>query len=250
MTATDWAALTKPFKADEIELLPKQVSRDDQDRGTCKQGSKYSADGNYCGKYHARSVHLSYVGHAGLTMRLNEVVTPAGWDWEPLALDPQGLPLISNGGMWIRLTIGGISKLGFGDAQGKTGPNAVKEMIGDALRNAGMRFGIATYLWSKSDKAAAQADPEPEPMPVSQDVSDGPYGHGDGITVAPPKTPKQQAWDYLTQHMFGTPAERTDVIVKALAPRDVGTATANDADWLWLLETWQRDGIDLGKATA
>ena len=49
-----------------------------------------------------------------------------------------------------------LFRSGFGDAQGKTGGNATKEIIGDALRNAAMRFGIGTYLWGKSDKAKAE----------------------------------------------------------------------------------------------
>jgi len=158
-----WAALAAPFPEAEIEKLPKAVSKDDKDYGQCVQGSRYSADGVFCGKRHARSVHLDYVGHAGLTMRLNTVVGPENWDWDSMAHHPSGTPGIIDGGMWITLTILGVTKKGYGDAQGKTGHNATKETIGDALRNAGMRFGIGTYLWSKSDHAAnLHTDPEPE----------------------------------------------------------------------------------------
>lgn len=51
--------------------------------------------------------------------------------------------------MWIKLTVLGMTRLGYGDADGKTGPSAMKERIGDALRNAGMRFGMALDLWHK-----------------------------------------------------------------------------------------------------
>lgn len=95
-------------------------------------------------------VKLAYVGHAAVTQRLLEV-DPA-WSWEPVALDERGLPLFDPlGGLWIRLTIAGITRLGYGDAQGKKGPNAVKECIGDAIRNAAMRFGVALDLWAKED---------------------------------------------------------------------------------------------------
>lgn len=162
-----WKALRAPFAEDEVELLPKPYSKDSP-KGNCKD----------CGGYHGLpAVHLSYVGHAGLTMRLDDVVGPAGWSWEPFALDAAGLPAMGHGGMWIRLTILDVTKIGFGDANGKTGPSATKEIIGDALRNAAMRFGIGTYLWSKSDKAhailarqgvdedsAPQADTRPDPL--------------------------------------------------------------------------------------
>jgi len=170
-----WAALAAPFPEDQIEKLPKQVSKDDRDYGNCVQGSRYSADGIYCGKRHARSVHLDYVGHAGLTMRLNEVVGPENWDWESMAEHPSGTPGIIDGGMWIRLTILGVTKKGYGDAQGKTGHNAIKEIIGDAIRNAAMRFGIATYLWSKSDHAAnLHTEPEVESSPQPSRESQAP----------------------------------------------------------------------------
>jgi len=154
---TIWEALAAPFSSDQIEVLPKQLRKEDRDKYQCRQGTQASADGTFCGGYHARSIHLSYVGHAGVTMRLNSV--DPTWSWEPMALNPQtGTPAWADGGLWIRLTVGGISRLGFGDAQGKTGPNATKEAYGDAIRNAAMRFGVATYLWSKSDAAKAIAE--------------------------------------------------------------------------------------------
>jgi hypothetical protein len=147
--------LRDPFPAEQIGFLPKPVRRDDKDRGKCEKGSKFSVDGKFCGGYHSRSVHLEYVGHAALTARLLDV--DPFWTWEPVAFDDQGLPALDrNGGLWIRLTVAAVTRLGYGDAQGKTGPNAVKEAIGDALRNAGMRFGAALDLWSKEDLRAGQ----------------------------------------------------------------------------------------------
>lgn len=101
-----------------------------------------------CGGWHQLEVkHLEYVGHAALTQRLLDV-DPL-WNWKPLALD-NGLPSIDrDGGLWIELTVAGMTRLGYGDAGDKTGPNAMKERIGDALRNAGMRFGMALELWHK-----------------------------------------------------------------------------------------------------
>ncbi len=132
------AMLRKPFEPNQISKLPKPFSKDSQ-KGQCKE----------CGGYHGLpAVHLDYVGHAALTDRLLEV--DPMWSWEPLALDSSGLPLLDkDGGMWIKLTVCGVTRLGYGDAQGKTGPNATKERVGDALRNAGMRFGAALELWHK-----------------------------------------------------------------------------------------------------
>lgn len=143
------ADLRKPFPPNQISKLPKPYSKEAK-KGDCKE----------CGGYHGLpAMHLDYVGHAALTDRLLDV-DPA-WSWEPLAVGADGLPVIDrDGGLWIKLTVCGVTRLGYGDAQGKTGGNATKERIGDALRNAAMRFGAALDLWHKGD---LHADDEPEP---------------------------------------------------------------------------------------
>lgn len=113
------------------------------------------------GKLPKGGVTLDFVGHGFLTARFLDV-DPL-WNWEPLAVDERGLPVFDeHGGLWIKLTIAGITRLGYGDAAGKTGPNAIKEAIGDGLRNAGMRFGAALELWCKGDPDAYR-NPEPDP---------------------------------------------------------------------------------------
>lgn len=143
--------LRAPFPLDEIEKLPKVLSKDDRNRLQCREGTNASADGHYCGGYHARALHLDYVGHAGVTTRLGDV--DPFWNWEPVATRPDGTPAPQDGGLWIRLTVLGVTRLGFGDADRVPGANGVKAMIGDALRNAALRHGVATYLWSKSEAA-------------------------------------------------------------------------------------------------
>jgi hypothetical protein len=137
---TGLAALRVPFAANHISKLPKPYKKDSP-KGNCPE----------CGGYHGLpAMHLDYVGHAALTDRLLDV-DPA-WSWEPVALGEDGLPKIdAQGGLWIRLTVLGVTRLGYGDADGKTGPAAMKERIGDALRNAAMRFGAALDLWHKGD---------------------------------------------------------------------------------------------------
>ena len=93
---------------------------------------------------------LDYVGHAALTKRLLE--TDLNWSWEPFAVGEDGLPkLDERGGLWIRLTVCGITRIGYGDSGNSRGTQAIKEAIGDALRNAGMRFGSELDLWHKGD---------------------------------------------------------------------------------------------------
>ena len=123
------ARLREPFPADQVGKLPKG------------------------------GIQLDFVGHGFITARLLDV--DPQWNWEPVAFDEHGLPLLDEfGGLWVRLTVCGVTRLGYGDAGGRKGNNAIKESIGDALRNAGMRFGLALDLWCKGDPDAA---PSPKP---------------------------------------------------------------------------------------
>lgn len=127
------AKLREPFPAHQISVFPRNAGQ---------------------------RAGLSYVGHAALTDRLLD--SDIAWNWEPLSVDERGLPVLDeDGGLWIRLTVCGVTRLGYGDAQGKTGGNAMKERIGDALRNAGMRFGAALDLWHKGDLHVEKPDAEP-----------------------------------------------------------------------------------------
>lgn len=109
---------------------------------------------NQIGKLPKGGIMLDFVGHGYLTARLLDV-DPL-WSWEPMAVDERGLPAYDDmGGLWIRLTVGGVTRLGYGDGKNP------KECIGDALRNAAMRFGAALDLWSKGDPDAPAA-PRPK----------------------------------------------------------------------------------------
>jgi hypothetical protein len=155
------AKMREQFPANQISKLPKE---------TKAQIDKRKADSNFmvfnckvCGGHHHKdAIHLDYVGHAALTDRMLDA--DIAWTWEPVAFGPDGLPALDrNGGLWIRLTVGGITRIGYGDADGKTGGNAVKEAIGDALRNAAMRFGAALDLWHKGD-LHIEEEAEDKPM--------------------------------------------------------------------------------------
>ena len=97
------------------------------------------------GKLPKGGVMLDYVGHAAVTDRL--LTVDPDWNWEPFATHPQtGLPLLDDkGNLWIRLTVCGVTRIGVGDGKN------MKELIGDALRNAAMRFGVALDLWAKEN---------------------------------------------------------------------------------------------------
>ena len=130
MTPAKAAALRKPFERAQIGRLPKGGQQ------------------------------LDFVGHAVTTDRLLSV--DPEWTWEPVAFGPDGLPAFTTGkGLWIRLTVCGVTRYGFGD-----GPT-VKECIGDAIRNAAMRFGVALDLWTKEEGEQANGPTYVPSAPVS-----------------------------------------------------------------------------------
>jgi hypothetical protein len=133
MTPEQAAKLREPFPASVIRKLPKA------------------------------GINLAYVDHAAVTDRLLQV-DPA-WNWEPLAFDDQGLPqLDEKGGLWIRLTVCGVTRLGYGEPQGSDFYDRRKGAISNAIRVASMRFGVALDLWSKEELATSQPIEHPKPV--------------------------------------------------------------------------------------
>lgn len=106
---------------------------------------------------------LDYLGHAELTKIL--IAVDPMWNWRPLEIR-DGAPAINvNNGiatMWIELTVLGKTIIGVGSCKADKEDHC-KELIGDALRNASMRFGIAVNLWSKADSSSPSAKPGSRP---------------------------------------------------------------------------------------
>jgi len=107
-------------------------------------------------------INLAYVSHADITKILIEV-DPL-WNWEPVAWE-HGRPAITErdgiATLWVRLTLLGKTMLGCGSVSASK-EDLDKELIGDALRNAAMRFGIALALWSNAEWAETDHKPTVE----------------------------------------------------------------------------------------
>lgn len=162
--------LREPFAPAEIRHLPRVWC------GACKNAPR----GQSCQKHpitkcgackqkmpNGGHIDLAYVGHAEATNRLLNV--DPFWGYEPLSLDERGLPQLDGyKGLWIRLTVCGMERLGYGHAGDKTGGDAIKETIGDAIRNAGMRFGMALDLWTTSDLEIIENGADPREQDAEQ----------------------------------------------------------------------------------
>ena len=177
-------ALRAPFEREFISKLP---------RVTCAECRR--APGKVCPSHHksqcptcsnwvtSAHIHLDYVGHADVTNRL--LTVDPQWSWEPAALDAEGLPKIAKSPdgqyvMWIRLTVGGVTRWGVGSVASDAA-DLHKQLISDALRNAAMRFGVALDLWSKAERLeAAPLDSHGEGQPVEVANLPRPAGSGAG----------------------------------------------------------------------
>lgn len=156
--------LRAPFLPNQISKLPKPTkAQTDAVKADYKVGIRCKVCNGW---HHPDVIHLDYVGHAALTDRLLDC--DSGWSWEPVSFDANGSPFLDkNGGLWIKLTVCGITRLGYGHPDGKIGGDAIKEAIGDAMRNAAMRFGAALDLWHKGDlhaKEEIEEAPKVEPI--------------------------------------------------------------------------------------
>ena len=104
-------------------------------------------------------LQLDYVSHAWVTDRLLQV--DPMWTWEPVAFDSDGLPKFDeNGGLWIKLTVCGVTRYGYGEPATRDKYDQKKSCIGNALRNAAMRYAEALDLWAKESLAETKPAPK------------------------------------------------------------------------------------------
>lgn len=123
--------------------------------------NKYAVpDPKIVGKLPKGGAQLDFVGHADITRILLEI--DPTWNWEPTEWT-NGRPTIhienDIATMWGRLTVLGHSRLGVGTVRtvnmikgARVDKEEIdKELVGDFLRNAAMRFGISLSLWTKNE---------------------------------------------------------------------------------------------------
>jgi hypothetical protein len=113
-------------------------------------------------------VELRYLSHIWVRKAFQDA--DPDWSWEPMGYDDHGQPVIvtdSQGhpvGLWIWLNLLGTRMPGYGSVEpGKR--DAIKELIGDALRNAGMRL-VGGSLWVKQTKKPKGRAPAKKATPV------------------------------------------------------------------------------------
>lgn len=150
-----------------IAKLPRITCRDcsrSQSR-VCAEHTKQQCDA--CGNYiTTRHIHLDYVGHADVTLALIAVdpgwSLDLGWDSTAGPIDPFAMGPTK---LLARMTVLGVERpcVGTIEDHKAQSESALKELLGDAIRNGAMRFGIATGLWSRSQREGHDPDEAQEP---------------------------------------------------------------------------------------
>jgi hypothetical protein len=150
------------------------------------------------GKLPKGGMSLDFVGHADITRILIEI--DPNWQWVPIAWD-NGRPAIhvENGiaTMWGELRILGQARLGVGSVRADK-QELDKELVGDFLRNAAMRFGICLSLWTKQewDDLGGTKTPAPGPKPRQT-------GGAAKTPAKTPQKPQDEAGGMLTDAQLG-----------------------------------------------
>ena len=234
--------LREPFLEHQIGKLPKPTKAQTAEvKADFKKGIRCKV----CGGWHHKDViHLDYIGHASLTDRLLDA-DPL-WTWEPFAITEEGLPAFDkSGGLWIKLTVCGHTRIGYGHAEASTYKeigSREKEVIGDALRNAAMRFGAALDLWHKGilhgdedtedEKKPAKKEPTKNIPIVKEPIKNSEQAQG----VVDKVTLERQLWEamdtltdekkkefflWLTQKYEGKGVQELTMMLKDIAETKV-----------------------------
>jgi hypothetical protein len=122
-------------------------------------------------------ISLKYLGHSDTSRALTEC--DPFWTWEPMGVSEDGQPILQLNdqgqpvGLWAWLTVCGVRRPCYGSVMPGKG-DALKELIGDAIRNGAMRFGVAGALWSKADSAGAheKRSKAPRKKPEGNDTNE------------------------------------------------------------------------------
>lgn len=145
---TDWARLAEPFPENEIKQRP----------GAAKWDHKPNCEGPRCRETRDESKHMqfSYVDARVVAQRLDDVLTPEGWDFT-WTLEPDGI-------VHGRLIIGGNIREDAGYPNSHDDAEPIKSAVSDALKRCCVLFGIGRHLYDDNHGTARPAPARAAPQ--------------------------------------------------------------------------------------
>lgn len=163
---TNWTALAEPFPASEV----KQRQGPKQHDGACQK--QYG----HCTQQHKM---LSYIDARLVAQRLDDVVTPEGWEFT--------CEVAVTGVIKGRLVVANVVREDFGYPNSDDDAEPYKSAVSDALKRCAVLFGIGRHLYD-DNKAPQRAPARPATPPrptIVQPVPAEPAGLMDDIDDEP-----------------------------------------------------------------
>lgn len=174
-----WDVLAEPFPPEAV----KERQGPKQHQGAC--------DKQY-GQCKLQHKMLSYVDARDVEARLDDAVTPAGWDF--MATVATGN--VVHGTLVLFVGDRAITRQDFGYPNGDDDAEPIKSAVSDAIKRCAVQFGVGRHLYTdnKARRPAARqnAPQQAAPRPVAQRTTPPATGPqrppsaptGDGMTVA------------------------------------------------------------------
>jgi hypothetical protein len=169
---------------------------------------------------------LSYISHALVTERLNEV--DPDWSWRVLTehiwYDPNGAPHCA--GVTVEMTVGGVTRVEAGGPQRQEAfTNEIKNAYSDAIKRAAMRFGVALYIWDSLVDAQDDDDAQEEHEAITpRQRAAVDEQHQRNTTPPPMSLPATR-----TRQEPNGPDVQRQKLIEAAAAKDVVLDPAKDA---------------------
>ena len=170
MTAgTPWAKLAEHFPDSEVKQRP----------GAAKWDHKASCEGPRCrqAKDPAAHVQFSYVDARAVMQRLDDVLTPEGWEFTSSVLP--GTDVVHG-----RLTVAGVVREDFGYPNSDRDEEPIKAASSDALKRCAVMFGIGRHLYDDNSQSGGRVS-----SPARPSARPDPYTPRPVITDAVPEEP-------------------------------------------------------------
>lgn len=242
-----WAALSAPFDAAAV----KERQGPKQHQGACEK--QYGQ----CKHQHKM---LSYVDARDVEARLDDVLTPAGWDFQAtIVANP-----VVQGRLIVYASERAITREDFGYPNGDDDAEPIKSAVSDALKRCAVQLGVGRHLYTdnKAPRRAARTSSRPAqearqnaPQAQHEKPANAPVNHqpgGSGMTVGQALDAiKEAGIDARTvsakgKELYGkwalrdmTAEQRAHVVEELLLEAGASsspastTPTAPDADDMW-----------------
>lgn len=138
---TDWAKLAEHFPADEVKRRP----------GAATYDHKPSCPGKTCRETRDETKHhqFDYVDARAVAQRLDDVLTPAGWEFTWTAIP--GADIVHG-----RLVIDGIVREDAGYPNSERDEEPLKAAVSDALKRCAVLFGVGRHLYEDNKTPATR----------------------------------------------------------------------------------------------